>query len=295
MIRAQAIALTALALFGRVPNKTLTPAAPASGKTAASPAPAKTAGTHGTTKLPPLPPPPPPHVWVRPTPPLPMLPSFARVRIEAARDHVVVVEDVNLPRGEWESGSLDLYVAFGAPGTPLAVDARLLPGAGAAAESHPDESGESLGVETAVRRTPGSQMLLGKAQMAGVVVHVKEAQLRREYALADAVVLRVRSLLPAPGVDADGARDVVVRLGASGNVPLTIDKIQVVSRETHPAIARAEASLCGPDASSWPLSVSLVTTAKGADAASRSSASIAPDMAVRHASDDLCIRWWNEM
>ena len=56
-------------------------------------------------------PPPAPHVWVRPAPPLPMLPSIARVRVEAARDRVVLLEEVNLPRGDWQSGGLDLFVA----------------------------------------------------------------------------------------------------------------------------------------------------------------------------------------
>jgi|HubBroStandDraft_2_1064218.scaffolds.fasta_scaffold06378_4 hypothetical protein len=281
MNRAHPIACIALALFARAPNK--------------SPTPSKPPSTHGGSKLPPLPPPPLPHAWVRPAPPLPMLPSVGHVRVEAARDHVVVVEDVNLPRGDWESGPLDLYVAFGAPGTPLAVDARLLPGPGASAESHPDEGGEALAVETAVRHTSGSQMLLGKAQMAGIVVHVKEAQLRREYAVGGVAVLRIRSLLPAPGVDADGAHEVIVRLGVSGGVPLTLGRIQVMSRETQPAIARVEAALCGPDATTWPLSVSLVAAAaKGGDPPARPVATIAPEMVVRHASDDLCVRWWTD-
>jgi hypothetical protein len=280
MNRAQPIACVALALFARVPNK---PAAP--GKTPAG---------HGSSKQPPpAPPPPPARVWVRPTPPLPMLPSVGRVRVEAARDHVVVVEDVNLPRGDWESGSLDLYVAFGAPGTPLAVDAHLLPAQGGSAEARADESGEALAVETAIRRAPGSQMLLGKAQMAGIVIHVKESQLRREYAVGGTAVLRIRSLLPAPGADADGAHDVVVRLGVSGGVPLTLGRIQVASREAQPVVSRVEAALCGPDATPWPLSVSLVApAAKGGDPPSKPLTTIAPEMAVRHPSDDLCIRWW---
>jgi hypothetical protein len=281
MIRTQPIACMVLALFARVPAK--------------SPAPSKAPSPHGSSKLPPLPPPPPPHVWVRPTPPLPMLPSVGRVRVEAARDHAVVVEDVNLPRGDWESGPLDLYVAFGAPGTPLAVDARLLPGPGANSESHPDEGGEALAVETAIRHTPGSQLLLGKAQMAGIVVHVKESQLRREYAVGGVAVLRIRSLLPAPGVDADGAHEVVVRLGVSGGVPLTLGRIQVMSRESQPAIARVEAALCGPDATTWPLSVSLMApAAKGGDPPARPVTTIAPEMVVRHSTDDLCVRWWTD-
>jgi hypothetical protein len=124
---------------------------------------------------------------------------------------------------------------------------------------------------------------------------VKESQLRREYAGGGVAVLRVRSLLPAPGADADGAHGVVVRLGVSGGVPLTLGRIQVTSREPQPAIARVEAALCGPDATAWPLSVALVgPTPKGGDPPAKPVTTIAPEMAVRHASDDLCVRWWTE-
>ena len=88
-----------------------------------------------------------PHSFARPAPPLPMLPSVARVRIEAARDRVVLLEEVNLPRGDWRSGGLDLFVAFGAPGTPVAVDARLTPVPVGAQESRPDDPGEPAAVE----------------------------------------------------------------------------------------------------------------------------------------------------
>jgi len=282
MTRAHPAAFVVLALMARVPAK--------------SPTPGKTPPPHPSAHPPAAPPPPPPHLWVHPAPPLPMLPSVGRVRVEAARDHVVVVEDVNLPRGDWVSGPLDLYIAFGAPGTPLAVDAHLLPASGASSEPRADENGEALAIETAARRTPGTQALLGKSQMAGIVVHVKESQLRREYALGGVAVLRVRSLLPAPGVDADGAHDVIVRLGVSGGVPLTLGRIQMMSRETQPAITRVEAALCGPEATPWPLSVSLLAPAgKGADpAAPRQPPTIAPEMAVRHATDDLCVRWWTD-
>jgi len=235
--------------------------------------------TRGTAPLPPLPPAP---VYVRPAPPLAMLPRVSRVRVEASRDRAVVLEDVQFPRGDWESGGLDLYVAFGAPGAPIAIDAHI---------GGPDanaEGGESVSVERAPRRTSGAQSLLGKQQMAGVVLHVKEPQLRRLYAAGDLAVLRIRSLLMAPS-PADGVRDVVVRLGAPGGVPLTVGKIEVVSLEPKPWITRVEANLCGPEAATFPLTVSLVD--KGARPAPRA-ATIAPDMATRHPGDDLCVRWW---
>jgi len=232
----------------------------------------------------------PPHVWVHPAPPLPMLPSVARVRVEAARDHVVLLEEVTLPRGDWQSGGLDLFVAFGAPGTPSAVDARLAAVPIGATEARPDDPGEPVVVEPAVRHTVSTQLLLGRPSMAGVVVHVKDAQLRHAYALSDVVALRVRSLLPAPAVAAGGARDVVVRLGIAAGASLTLGKVQVVSLEPKAWITRAEATLCGPEADPWPLSVTLLPRAP--DPPAPAAPTIAPAMAVRHASDDLCVRWW---
>jgi hypothetical protein len=249
----------------------------------------------------------PSRVEVRAALPLPMLPSVARVRVEAARDRVVVVEDINLPRGDWHSGSLDLYIAFGAPGTPAAIDARLLvtpPDGtdtrpeGSFAPGHPptsNDAGDVLAVEPAVRRTPSSQLLLGRPQMAGAVVHVKEADLRRAYATGDLATLRIRSLLSPPVPDLRGERDVVVRLGIVGDVPLTLERVQVVSLEGGRWITRAEASLCGPEAEGLPLVVLVIPKVEAVDggaALPTGAPPIAPAMAVRHASDDLCIRWW---
>jgi hypothetical protein len=214
----------------------------------------------------------------------------ARVRVEAAPDRVVVVEDVALAKADWQSGGLDLYVAFGSPGTPIAIDARLIAPSPGGLDSRPEEAGDLVVLEHAARRTAGSQPLLGRPQMAGVVAHVKEAQLRRAYAAGELAILRLRSLLIAPAVDATGARDVVVRLGAPNGLPLTLGRIQVGSLEAQPWVTRAEASLCGPDASPWPLTVNLVGMAPGASKPTKPT--IPPESAVRHASDDLCVRWW---
>jgi hypothetical protein len=228
------------------------------------------------------------HAAPRPAPPLPMLPSVARVRVEAARDRVVVIEEVNLPRGDWESGGLDLFVAFGAPGTPLALDARLAAVPIGSLESRADDVGEVLSVDSAVRHLPNAQLLLGRPTMAGVVVHVKDAQLRHAYALSNLVTVRIRSLLSPPAVDASGTRDVVVRLGFAAGQPVALEKVQIVSAEATPWITGAEATLCGPEADPWPLSLTLLPHPADPRPTVRT---ILPVMAVRHASDDLCIRW----
>jgi hypothetical protein len=219
-----------------------------------------------------------------------MLPSVSRVRVEAARDRVVVLEEIALPRGDWSAGSLDLYAAFGAPGTPIAVDARLVPVPEGALESRLEDAGEPVTVEPAIRHLPSSNLLLGRPNMAGFVVRVKDAALRAAYAHGDLAALRLRSLLPPPAADAKGARDVVVRLGVDGGLPLTLSKVQVVSAEPQPWITRAEARLCGPDADAMPLTVSLVPKPEGAPA--WTPPTLAPALATRHGSDDLCVRWW---
>ncbi|MGH7293915.1 MAG: hypothetical protein ACRELB_03225, partial [Polyangiaceae bacterium] len=204
---------------------------------------------------------------------------------ETARDRLVVTEDVVLPRGGWESGGLDLYVAFGSPGTPIAVDARLAAVPIGQAEPRPNDPGDPVAIDMAVRHTPSSQLLLAQANMAGFVVHVRDAQLRHAYALSDAVVLRIRSLLPPPSAGPGGARDVVVRLGAPTGQPITLEKVELVAGEPKSELSRARAFLCGADADPWPLSV--VAPPRVAETAR----AIAPSMAVRHASDDLCVRW----
>ena len=155
----------------------------------------------------------PPHAPVHFAPPLPMLPGIARVRLEVGHDRTVVVEDVTLPRGDWTAGALDLYTAFGSPGTPIAVDARLFALPEGQADPRADDAGEAVGVEPGTRHTPSSQLLLGRPTMAGVVLHVGSDVLRRAYGSADVALLRIRSLLEPPSRDETGAQSVVVRLG----------------------------------------------------------------------------------
>lgn len=233
----------------------------------------------------------PSHVPVHFAPPLPMLPSVSRVRIEVAHDRAVVVEDVTLPRGDWTSGALDLYAAFGSPGTPVAVDARLFALPEGQTDPRADDAGEPVSVEPAIRHTPSSQLLLGRPTMAGVVLRVGSDLLRRVYGGAGAALLRIRSLLDPPSRDEAGAQSVVVRLGIAGGLPLTLGKVQVVSLEPKPGIQRAEATLCGPEADARPLSVQALPRLP--DAPWWAPATIAPPMATRHASDDLCVRWWS--
>ncbi len=267
------------------PDKAAT-AAPAKGCHHASKPPVSAA----RTTLSPLPPP--LVAPVAPLAPLPMLPRLARVRVEAARDRVVVVEEVNLPRGDWQAGDLDFYAAFGAPGAPIAIEAHLVPVPAGALESRLEDPGEAVSVDPSPHKSGGVHPLLGKPQMAGVVLRVKDAELRRVFAASDVAALRIRTLLRPPAVDVAGTRSLVVRLGTADGLPLTLGRLALVSMEPDRWVTHVESHLCGPDAETWPLSTALVTRGP-ARAPERQAPTVAPETAVRHATDDLCIRWWS--
>jgi hypothetical protein len=234
-----------------------------------------------------------------PLAPLPMLPSIPRVKVDVLKTQLVVVEEVNLPRGEWKNDSLDFYVAFGAPGAPRAIDARLVAVADGALEPEDDEAGEALVVERTPHRPSSAHPLLGKDSMAGVVVHVKREALAKALGPGNMAALRVRTALDLPEEDSLGARGVVVRLGASRGTPLTLGRLTVAAKAGAPAPVRAEAHLCGVEADATPLAIAIVPRPASpplplanALPPQPSPPTIAPVLAVRHASDDLCIRFW---
>jgi hypothetical protein len=219
-------------------------------------------------------------------PPLPILPSVARVKVTSHGDAIAVVEEVNLPRGEWKGMPLSFHVAFGAPG-PRAIDAHLVAVPDGALEPEDVDPGEPLAVERVPRRPPGAYGLLGRETMAGIVVHLRPDAFTRALARGNMAALRVRSLFDAPDPDPAAAASVVVRLGASRGTPLTLGRIVVDAAPPAAPPARVEARLCGPEADPQPLAVRAPSTSGG-----RREPGIAPVLAVRHASDDLCIRLW---
>jgi hypothetical protein len=241
--------------------------------------------THLVLAAPPAKPPP-----VAPIAPLPMLPSIPRVRVEVLEKKLVVVEEINLPRGEWKAEALDFYVAFGAPGAPRAIDAQLVSVGDGALEPDDADPGEALAIDRAPRRPPNAHPLLGRETMAGVIVHVKREALARALTPGNMAALRIRTALDLPEEDAAGGRGVVVRLGASRGTPLTLGRISLVAKPGALSPTRAEARLCGAEADANPLAIAL--TPRPAAAAPTDPPPIAPVLAVRHASDDLCIRFW---
>jgi hypothetical protein len=225
-----------------------------------------------------------------PPPPLAMLPSIAVVTVTSHGGTVAVVEDVNLPRGDWKGEALHFHIAFGVPG-PRAVDARLVPVEDGALEASPSEAGEALETERVPRRPPYAHALLGRDAMAGLVVHLRPDALTRAFARGNMATLRVRSVADATELDAAGATSVVVRLGVSRNTPLTLGRIVATSGVPAP-LGRAEARLCGPDADPEPLAVGILAAGVVTRPAPTYGPTIAPVLAVRHSSDDLCLRLW---
>jgi hypothetical protein len=219
---------------------------------------------------PPLPRPP-------PLAPLAMTPSVGRVKVGVHGGALVVVEEVTLPRGEWKGEALAFHVAFGAPGAPKAIDAHLVPIGDGALEADDDAAGEPLQTDRVPRRPPTAHPLLGRDAQAGVVVHLGKDALEHAFAPAGMAALRIRSVLEVPELDPQGARSVLVRLGA-----LALGRIVVTSK-----VARAEAHLCGPEADAHALSLS-----PHAPAPTNGERPLPPIIAPRHASDDLCVRLW---
>ena len=215
-----------------------------------------------------------------PSAPLPGLPVVARVHVEVAPTHALVVHDVALPPGE-DPGPLRLFVAFGAPGAPRAFDAQLMPWpAPSPAAAWP------LAVERAARRPAWAQPLFGALQKGGAVVHVPPRLLRSLAAATGEAMLRLRALHAPPAEDGEGRRSLLVRLGVPGGHPLTVERVEVVAAAGAPPVLAASAHLCGPDADGRPLRVETATPSLGAAA---DATTILPGAAVRHDTDDLCV------
>jgi hypothetical protein len=234
-----------------------------------------------------------------PTPPLvplAMLPSVARVKVTSHAGTLVVVEEVNLPRGDWKGEPLDFWVAYGSPGPPRAIDAHLVPVADGSLEPEDAEPGQALAFDRAPRRPATAHPLLGREQMAGIVVHVPKDKLEKALTPGNMAALRIRSAIDVGDADESGGRSVVVRLGVSRGTPLTLGRIVVGAQPGSPEVARAEARLCGAEADTHLLAVALSpkpkTPTPPAEPSATREAPIAPVLVTRHAGDDLCVRWW---
>ena len=219
-------------------------------------------------------------------------PVVSRVEIDVRREGTVVVQDINLPRPPTSGAPLSLYIAHGGPAAPRAVDAFIANLPEGTLELPREVRGTRLDVSPRHAQSQGDVLLLGPADMAGVVVRLPASTYRRATHGSGFAVLRIRTLLARPVHEGDDDRDqregqALVRLGTAFGSPIALGRV-VVHAGAGIRLRDAQATLCGPDASRFPLAIRVEgATAPLSPPASR----VAPVLAVRHASDSLCVQW----
>ena len=211
-----------------------------------------------------------------PVGPLPFLPTVARVSVDLAGDRLLLTEDVRLPRGEWTGGDLDFFVAYGAPGTPVAIDAQLYA---------PNGDVTKLTVQPSPRATQWTHPLLGPRDMSGVILHVSANAFRGATSIGDAI-LRVRSVLSPARPDGGGGHEVLVRLGNADGEPIAVERIELGTALG--PLRTATAHLCGQEADPYPLALTQPGQPRPRIQYPRPQA---PWLASRRPTDSLCLRW----
>ncbi len=220
-----------------------------------------------------------------PPPPLPALPVIASVRLDVGKDRVLVAHEIVMARGDFSGGDLDLWTSFG-PTMPRAYDARLLSVPPNASAPLAGDEGEPIAIDKAARRPPHAHALLGRSSMAGAVLHVREPAFRRAVAASNVLALRIRQVLPVPPPDAQGAREIVVRLGMESGTPLSILRLDLSTSEPAGWLTTISAQLCGPNAD--PYIIGFQSAPRGTQ---NTPMPIDPSAATRRATDDLCVRY----
>jgi hypothetical protein len=201
------------------------------------------------------------------------------VRVQVRQGRVRVTTDLGLPGGRARPEDLDVHVAFGAPGVPLAFDAQLLETPRGYLVAPADATGTRLSHEPSLHAPPNAAFGLGRRELAGRLVHVPRSVLADKLRPSGQVTLRLREVRPLPPPLADGARELVVRLGAHRGKPFVLGLLEMASDEP---IARVDARFCGPGGSGDRLFVA---------AAGLSAQGAAPPLVERQGLEDLCLRF----
>ncbi len=219
---------------------------------------------------------------LKPALPLPVLATLRLVDLAVDGGLVVVSEAFQLARNEWERGDLRVCIGHGAPGAPKAFDAKF-----ESLDTSPKADGASAGQTLATEFAPfcpvNARLLLGGAHMATQVVTIPATAITSAFGNGELALLRIRFLIEAPPKDRDGGRELLLRLGAPEDAPITLASIAIASRVEKVAVTRAEATLCGPSADPASLTV---------EGAPSTLATLNPSLAIRRASDELCVRYW---
>ncbi len=213
---------------------------------------------------------------LKPASPLPVLATLSRVELGVDGAFVVVTETLQLARNEWEKGDLRVCIGHGAPGAPKAFDAKF-------ASVDAAETGQTLTTEFAAFCPVNARILLGGTHMATQVVTIPATALSRAFEKSELALLRVRFLIEAPQKEGDSGRELLLRLGAPEDEPITLASIAIQSRAEKVTVTKAQAALCGPSSDAVALTV---------EGAPQSLATIHPSLTIRRPSDELCVRYW---
>jgi hypothetical protein len=217
----------------------------------------------------------------------PLVTNIARIRVDFSRRHVVVVHEVNLAAGAFHGEDVDYFVAFGAPGAPVAFDARLVPVERGALEPSAGNAGLALEWSYATRRPTAARPLVGRGTMSGIALHVPGEALSQALARGGLASLRLRAIHLLPPPSTNGARELVVRLGDDDRGPLALGRVEIAATEPR-FLGRVEARLCRRDGTDGDLLAARVL-GRPKDGVPKTAAILAN----RAPSDDVCLRFWS--
>ncbi|MBI5538087.1 MAG: hypothetical protein HY898_35525 [Deltaproteobacteria bacterium] len=205
--------------------------------------------------------------------------AISRIRFEVRQGRVMVTTDLTFPSGRDVREDLDVHVAYGGPGMPIALDAQLLSTPKGYLVAPVDLAGDKLSTVASKRSPSHAAFSVGRAEMAGVLVHMPAALVTERLAATGQATLRLREIRDLPAPLSDGTREVLARLGAFKGRPLVLGLLELTSDEP---IARTEARFCGIEARPSRLFVAASAPGRGG---------VAPPLADRSANDDLCLKF----
>jgi hypothetical protein len=203
--------------------------------------------------------------------------SIARVDVLLRRDLALVTTDVTMTRGSLDNAEgFDVYVAYGSPGLPRALDAQLIPVADGAFTTPLDTPGVALSLDHVVTAPGSVTFSLGRTTQAGAVVHVPSADLVRALAPSGLGTLRVRAI---HALSSAPEASIVARVASPLLGPFPLGVLSV--RGDGIDVTEASATLCSTSGSSTELTLST---------GPRRSGTMAPPLARHGTDDDLCFR-----
>jgi hypothetical protein len=189
-----------------------------------------------------------------PPPALSSLPSVleaSRVDVRLAPVGALVTSDWLLEKGEWTGTSFDVFVAYTAPGLPVAFEALLLPEPADGVLPLLATAGQSLTTHHAPSAPSQTAFSIGRPNLAGQVVRVEDKLLVEAFEGSSRAFLRLRTVVRFEG----GTRfvpSVVVRLETPRLGPVPVGAV-TVHGERGFSVASAQASFCDLDGGLIPL------------------------------------------